>query len=83
MARATRRYAKQNPQIGEAFADALDTAIARVAENPYLYAIVRRKSRWAPVPGFQHGVLYRIEEDCIVVIACTHSRRHPRHWRTD
>lgn len=40
--KATRWYAKQNARLGEAFADAVDVTIARVLENPYLFAIVKR-----------------------------------------
>lgn len=56
MAKATKWYAGERAELGAAFADALDTTIARVLENPYMYAIVTRRSRRAPVPGFQHGV---------------------------
>jgi toxin ParE2 len=79
--RATRWYAKQNLRAGEKFADAIDLAVAAVLENPYQYAIVKRQSRRVRVPGFPYGIYYRIAGDQVVVTACTHFRRHPRHWR--
>jgi plasmid stabilization system protein ParE len=79
--KATRWYAKQNPQLGEVFADAVDSTVAAVLENPYLYAIVKRQSRRARVTGFRDGSYYRIADDHVVITACTHFRRHPRHWR--
>jgi len=79
--KATKWYAKQNARLGEAFANVEDSTVAGVLENPYLYAIVTRQSRRAPVTGFRHGVYYRVEEDRVVVTACTHFRRHSRHWR--
>lgn len=79
--RATTWYAKENARLGEAFADAVDATVAAVLENPYLYAIVKRQSRRARVKGFRHGIYYRIAEDHVVITACTHFRRHPKHWR--
>jgi toxin ParE1/3/4 len=79
--KATKWYAKQNPRLGEVFADAVDGTVAAVLENPYLYAIVKRQSRRARVTGFRHGIYYRIADNHVVITACTHFRRHPRHWR--
>lgn len=81
MAKATEWYANERAELGSAFADALDTTIARVLQNPYMYAIVTKTTRRAPVPGFQHGVFYQIHDNRVVVTACTHYRRHPRRWR--
>jgi hypothetical protein len=55
--------------------------VATMLKNPYLYAVVKRQSRRARVRGFRHGIFYRVEDDQVVVTACTHFRRHPQRWR--
>ena len=79
--RATKWYAKDNARLGESFGNAVDAAVETLIQNPYLYAIVTRQTRRARVPGFPYGLYYRIAEDHVVVTACSHFRRHPRHWR--
>ncbi len=79
--RATKWYRTENRRAGVAFSDAVDAAVEVIRENPYLYAVVKRQTRRALVSGFPYGLYYRIAEDCIVVSACTHHSRHPRHWR--
>lgn len=81
--KATRYYTKENPRIGERFADAVDATIASLLENPFQYAIVKRQTRRARVAGFPYGIFYRIAEDHVVVTACTHFSRHPRHWHAE
>lgn len=79
--KATKWYAKQNARAGKEFSDAVDATVEVVLRNPYLYTIVKRQSRRARVAGFPYGIYYRVADDRVVVTACTHFRRHPRHWR--
>lgn len=81
--RATKRYKKENARTGQQFAVAVDATLAHVLENPFLHAIVKRQTRRARVRGFPYGLYYRIGDDHVVVTACTHFRRHDRHWRAE
>lgn len=79
--KATTGYRKDSRRAGDAFSDAVDAGVEIIRGNPYLYAIVTRHTRRATVPGFPYGLYYRVADDHVVISACTHHSRHPRHWR--
>ena len=81
--KATKWYTNENRRAGESFSRAVDAAVESVRQNPYLYPIVIRQTRRAPVPGFPYGLYYWIADDHVVATACTHYSRHPRHWRAN
>lgn len=52
------------------------------AENrPEAYAIIHRNTRRILLPRFPYGLYYRMTEECILIVACIHAKRHSRAWR--
>jgi plasmid stabilization system protein ParE len=74
---------KERPSSAEPFSDAVDATIAGILEDPHRYAIVERQSRRALVSGFQYAIYYRVGEGTVVILSCTHFRRHPRRRRIE
>jgi plasmid stabilization system protein ParE len=75
-------YDIQEPGVGREFADETGTVLARVRDNPELYAAGRRGVRQALVNRFPYVVYYRILGDTVEVFAVVHTSRHPRAWRS-
>ena len=74
-------YAEQRLGLGQDFLDEILRSFQSIAEQPKRYPIVHRKTRRALVQRFPFGVFYRIEPDCIVVVAVMHGSRDPHHWK--
>lgn len=75
-------YESRQAGLGGEFQDAADATIARIRDNPELYAANRKGVRQAPIHRFPYVVYYLILDDAIEVFAVLHTRRHPRAWRS-
>jgi len=75
-------YEQQFLGLGEKFVRAVDEAFAALLRHPEMYARVHRDIRRVLVQRFPYGVYYLVRGDAVVVLACTHLRRHPRVWRS-
>jgi plasmid stabilization system protein ParE len=74
-------YESRQPGLGAAFRAALDEALQRVVENPFLYRRVRGETRRAILSRFPYAVYFRLVGDDIVVLA-VHGRQHKRRWQS-
>ena len=79
---AFRWYEAQRPGLGAAFLGALDVAVEAVGSRPATCAIIHRNTRRVLLPKFPYGLYYRMMDECILIVACIHAKRHPRTWRT-
>ena len=70
-------YAERSAQAAIRFADAVDQALQRVAEDPERFAARDGVHRECPVRRFP----FRIADDRILVAAVAHAKRHPRFWQ--
>jgi plasmid stabilization system protein ParE len=61
---------------------AVEATVEAIAEHPSQFPVVYRGWRRAGVRRFPYGVFFEVQEHRIVVIACFHSRRNPRHWQS-
>ena len=75
-------YDRQRPALGTEFLEAVNAALAAIADNPRLAPVVQRNTRRMLLRRFPYGIYYRVYTDMIVVVACMHGRRNPRRWRT-
>jgi plasmid stabilization system protein ParE len=78
---ALARYESILPELGQRFAEAVAETIEKVAVAPLHYAVVEKGRRRAGVRRFPYGIFFLLKETRIVVIACFHGRRNPRHWQ--
>ena len=74
-------YEGQREGLGVQFRDAVDSAVARIAEAPLAYAVQYRDLRRVLVRRFPYALYYRVYPSVVVVVAVVHGRRHPRVWR--
>jgi len=78
---ALARYESIRPELGQRFAEAVVDTVDRIAEDPLHYAVVEKARRRAGVRRFPYGLFFLVEDSRIVVIACFHGKRNPKHWQ--
>jgi plasmid stabilization system protein ParE len=75
------RYESIRPELGIRFAEAVEETVKAIVATPLRFAVVDKGRRRAGVRRFPYGIFFLVEETRIVVIACFHGRRNPRHWQ--
>jgi plasmid stabilization system protein ParE len=75
------RYESIRPELGLRFAEAVDKTVESIAEAPLRFAVVDQGRRRAGVRRFPYGLFFLAENTRIVVIACFHGKRNPKHWQ--
>ncbi len=75
------RYRAADPAVAARFIDALDKAIARVANNPDRWPSYLHGTRRLLVARFPFAIIYRAAADSVLVVAIAHQKRRPGYWR--
>ncbi len=75
-------YEHQQQGLGDAFLEKLQHSVDSIAENPAVFAVLHRDTQRMLMERFPYGVFFRIYENTIVVVACMHTRQHPRRWES-
>jgi len=65
--------------LGNDFLRAVD--LAAIQRNPFQYQIILGELRRAGLRRFPYSLIYRCQDQEIVVVACAHGRRDPRRWK--
>jgi plasmid stabilization system protein ParE len=75
IAEAADWYETQSSGLGWEFVRLVREAIAVLSARPLQFRRIHHEVRRAPVRRFPYGVLYRVRDQEIVVVACMHARR--------
>lgn len=75
-----RFYEEQAPGLGLEFVAEVERSIERLREYPEIGAPLRRGARKLLVRRFPYLVIYRVEQERVLVLAVGHQRRHPDFW---
>ena len=75
-------YRRRSPLAAVAFTHEIDTALSRIAEAPLRYPTGEHGTREHILPWrFPYTVVYRIQDNSIVVVAVAHQSRVPGYWQ--
>lgn len=74
-------YREQSATTADRFVGAVRKLLLLIAQNPFQYQIAFGRYRRAVARPFPYVLVYRTTETEIVVVACTHGRRHPKRWQ--
>lgn len=75
-------YRHRSPLAAVAFAQAIDAAIARIAEAPLRYPIGEHDTHEHVLPWrFPYTVVYRLRDNLVIVIAVAHHSREAGYWQ--
>ncbi len=74
-------YEGEREGLGEEFLEEVHSTIAAVLAAPEVYPTLHRQTRRALVHRFPYGLFYRVVDDLVVFVACTHTHRNPETWK--
>ena len=73
-------YEKQRHGLGDEFARSLESAINRIARNPFAAPAVFQNVRRVLLKRFPYSVFYTVNGDNLLVLSCLHTRRAAVDW---
>lgn len=78
---AAARYEAESTRSRERFVREIDSAIQRILDFPLACPTIAKGYRWCRVRRFSYGLVYRVDDEQIAVVALMHSRRRPGYWK--
>lgn len=75
-------YKARQPALEVRFLEALNEAITRISRNPLMYRSVEGDLRKCRILRFPYGIIYRVGDERIEVIAVMPLRRRPGYWKS-
>lgn len=81
MLAAARYYEDCQGELGDHFLDEVMQTGRRIAEHPEAWPLISGRIRRCLLNRFPFGLLFRIEQERIYVLAVMHLRREPNYWR--
>jgi plasmid stabilization system protein ParE len=75
-------YNQQQPGLGNAFLAETVAAIDRIRRFPRGWHPLGPELRRCLLRRFPYGVIYRVENEGVLIVALAHVRRRPEYWRT-
>jgi len=73
-------YEDQAIHLGEHFLAIVAAAVFEIAEAPELWPERDNGMRRRPLRRFPYSILYRIDNDEIIIVAVMHQKRRPNYW---
>jgi len=81
MVAAAAYYESQQESLGKRFLASVQDAINGIVINPRLYPVVDLDLRRCLTKVFPFGVLFRVLDDRIIIVAVMHLARRPGYWK--
>ena len=81
VAEALAYYEEAVPGLGMEFLDELERTLQRILLQPEAWTALSEDHRRCRMRRFPYGVIYSIEDDCILIAAVFHLLRHPDSWK--
>jgi len=78
---AARWYDDRRRGLGDKFLDEVEAALERLKQFPGMGSETFSGYRRCFVRRFPYGLIYRCTGEAIVIVAVSHHRRRPGHWR--
>lgn len=74
-------YEERIPGLGAEFLDEIEAAVKAIAAAPQCWPIIAQDVRRYLVRRFPYALIYVIQGDSILLLACKHHRRDLGAWR--
>jgi len=78
---SVRYYEEQQSGLGRRLLEAVSETIRRIQAHPSMYRVVSGTWRQCRVPRFPFGIIYRVGNRRVEIIAVMHLHRKPGYWR--
>ena len=77
---AAEYYEDRVEGLGVDFTHKVDEALLDICENPQRWVVLKQDIRRRLISRFPYCLLYRIENEEVVVVAVMHLSRQPGYW---
>jgi plasmid stabilization system protein ParE len=74
-------YARENRQLLLDLNDEIERAICYLCEFPRAAKLIDRNHRSYKIQRFPYSIIYRLEDNGLVIVAIAHGSRNPGYWR--
>ena len=74
-------YNGQKDGLNRELVNEIDKIIRLIQENPFQFAVIRKKIRMAIIKRFPFGIYYYVGDSSIIVFAVFHYSRNPKVLR--
>ena len=78
--RAVDRYDAQGSGLGDELASEVERSVREIAQRPELGSPHLAGTRRVLTRRFPYQVIYRVQDDRVVIVAVAHHRRRPDYW---
>jgi plasmid stabilization system protein ParE len=79
---AARWYAARSLKASASFAEEIDAAISAIVRLPAAWPVFEYGTRRYLLRRFPYSVVYRVEQERILIVAVAHGHRRPDYWRS-
>lgn len=73
-------YEAIDPELGSKFSAAVENAISLVRQFPNAWPPLSATTRRCRTKQFPYGIIYRIRDNEIQILAIAHFSREPNYW---
>jgi plasmid stabilization system protein ParE len=80
MLRAAQWYERRAQGLGDRFLDEVRLALLAIRDYPLSGSPLNLQFRRKLLDTFPYAVIYRVDDDNIVIVAVAHLRRRPGYW---
>ncbi len=81
MIEAALYYQSLSSGLGDDYLDEVERAVRSITSSPQTWPILEGNLRRRLIKRFPFAVLYRIEQDKILMVAVAHLRKKPGYWK--
>jgi plasmid stabilization system protein ParE len=74
-------YQGRSPKAAAGFEAAMDAGLQRIADSPETWPLCDKRHRFYVLHRYPYSLIYRIENEDVLIVAVAHSSRHPAFWQ--
>lgn len=78
---AAQFYNDDRPGFGDQLIEEFEVLMERLGRHPESGPRISRRLRTAHLNDFRYSVIYRVEDEEILVVAVAHQSRKPGYWK--
>ncbi|MCL1472431.1 type II toxin-antitoxin system RelE/ParE family toxin [Argonema antarcticum] len=73
-------YDNIDSELADAFIDEVERTIERIENFPEAWPKISENTRRCRTVGFPYGIVYKVKEERILLVAVMHLQRQPNYW---
>ncbi len=73
-------YEEKSAGLGAEFINEVNSTVQLIKKMPEASPLINSYARKALLNRFEYGIVYRIFNNLIVILAVMHSKREPNYW---